>query len=131
MTSSALSSLTSSVDPATAARAVGSLSVALGSLAVVAPSRTAAAFGVRSDSPAVPLLVRMVGIRNAVGGVRTLQADETDRARALQAGLALGLVDAAAVVLAARRGALSRKAAAAALAVLAGIAVLGIAAGRD
>ena len=110
---------------------MGGLSVALGALAVAAPSRTASAFGVRSLDGAVPLLVRMVGVRNAVAGVRTLQADDADRARALQAGLALGAVDVAAVLLAARRGALSKKAAAGALVVLAGIAVLGVAASRD
>jgi hypothetical protein len=129
MTSTALNPLT--LDPATAGTVVGGLSVALGALAVVAPVRTASAFGVRTGSPAVPLLVRMVGVRNAVAGVRTLQADEHDRAKALQAGLVLGAVDMAAVLLAARRGALSKKAAAAALVVLAGIAALGVAAGRE
>lgn len=129
MTSS--TSVLDRLDPATAGSAVGGLSVALGALAVVAPTRTAKAFGVRSPDRAVPLLVRMVGVRNAVAGVRTLQADDADRAKALQAGLALGAVDAAAVLLAARRGALSRKAAAGALVVLAGIAVLGVAAARE
>ena len=126
MTSTTLTS----VDPDTAASLVGGVSVALGTLAVVAPARTASAFGLRSSSPAVALLVRMVGVRNALAGVRTLQADEGDRAKALQAGLALGVVDATAVLLAARSGAMSRKAAAGALLLLAGIAALGVAAGR-
>jgi len=131
MTSSRSSSLTDRIDPETAASAVGGLSLALGALAVVAPSKTAAAFGVRSVDGAVPLLVRMVGVRNAVAGIRTLQADASDRPRALQAGLVLGSVDAAAVLLAARRGALSKKAAVAALIVLGAIAVLGVAAAED
>ncbi|CAN5206321.1 hypothetical protein BH24ACT10_BH24ACT10_05250 [soil metagenome] len=131
MTSSALSPLTDRIDPDTAASAVGGLSVALGALAVLAPSRTAAAFGVRSLDGSVPLLVRMVGVRNAVGGIRTLQADSSDRPKALQAGLALGAVDAAALLLAARRGAITKKAAAGVLVVLAGIALLGVAAAQD
>lgn len=131
MTSSALSALTDRLDPDAAGRTVGGVSVALGTLAVVAPRRTASAFGVRAGSPAVPLLVRMVGVRNALAGVRTLQADEGDRARALRAGLVLGAVDATAVLIATRRGALSKGAAAGALLLLAAIAALGVAAGRD
>ena len=131
MTSSALSPLTDRIDPATAGSAVGGLSVALGALAVVAAARTASAFGLTTTSPAVPLLVRMVGVRNAVAGIRTLQADASDRPRALQAGLALGAVDVAAFLLAARRGALSKKATVGALVLLAGIAVLGVAAAKD
>lgn len=131
MTSAALTSLSCSLDPDTATSVVGGLSVALGALAVVAPARTASAFGLRSGSPVVPLLVRMVGVRNAVAGVRTLQADASDRPKALQAGLVLGVVDVTAVLLATRRGALSKKAAAGALAMLAAIALLGVAASRD
>lgn len=131
MTSSALSPVSDRIDAETAATAVGGLSVALGALAVVAPSTTAAAFGVRSIDTAVPMLVRMVGVRNAVAGLRTLQADSSDRPKALQAGLALGAVDAAAVLLAARKGALSKRATVGALVVLAGIAVLGVVAADD
>ena len=134
MTDSAVSSLTTALDdldPETARQAVGGLSVGLGALAVVAPGRTAALFGLRQRSGPVPLLVRMIGVRNAVAGMRTLQADEADRTRALQAGLALGVVDATAVLLAARKGVLSKKAAAGALVLLAGIAALGVVASRD
>ena len=134
MTSSALSSLTAVVDeldPETARQAVGGVSVGLGALAVVAPGRTAALFGLRQRSGPVPLLVRMVGVRNAVAGLRTLQADEADRTRALQAGLALGAVDATAVLLAARKGVLSKRAAAGVLVLLAALAALGIVASRD
>lgn len=131
MTSTALTSLTGRLDPDTATNVVGGVSVALGTLAVLAPARTASAFGVRTGSPAVPLLVRMIGVRNALAGVRTLQADESDRGKALQAGLALGAVDTAAVLLAVRRGALSRRAAAGALLLLATLAALGVAAARE
>ena len=135
MTSSTLTSVVQDtrnrLTPEQAQSAVGTLSVALGAVAVLAPARTAAFFGVRETGGAVPLLVRMVGVRNAVAGVRTLQADELDRTRALQAGLALGAVDATAVVLAARRGAMSKRSAAAALALLAGIAWLGVIASAE
>ncbi|MBW3639207.1 MAG: hypothetical protein KY451_05080 [Actinobacteria bacterium] len=131
MTPSGLSSLTDRIHPDDVAASVGGLSLALGGLAVVAPRRTASMFGLRAGGPAVPLLVRMVGVRNAMAGVRTLQADDSDRGRALQAGLVLGAVDATAVLLAARQGVLSKRAAAGALTLLAAIAVLGVAAGRD
>ena len=135
MSDSALDTLTDllpEVSPQQAQSAVGTLSVALGAVAVLAPARTASFFGVRETSGGVPLLVRMVGVRNAVGGMRTLQASGGDeRTRALQAGLALGAVDATAVLLAARSGAISKRSAAALLAVLAGIAWLGVRASQD
>ena len=135
MSDSPLTLLTTTLDdvtPEQAQAAVGTLSVGLGALAVLAPSRTAALFGVRQTGGAVPLLVRMIGVRNAVAGVRTLQAsDDLERRRALQAGFALGVVDATAVLLAARSGALSKRTAVALLAVLGGIAWLGVAASRD
>jgi hypothetical protein len=119
------------IDPAFAHAAVSWISMGLGGLALVAPRRTAGLFGVTSDDAAVPLLVRMIGVRNGLAGLRTLQACDDDLRRALQSGLALGVVDATAVVLAARRGAMSKGSAAAALLVLGGIAVLGVAASRD
>jgi hypothetical protein len=125
------SELIDRIDPAFAHQAVSWISVGLGGLALVAPRRTAGLFGVTSGDAAVPLLVRMVGVRNALAGLRTLQAHDDDLRRSLQAGLALGAVDATAVVLAARRGAMSRGSAVAALLVLGGIAVLGVAASRD
>ena len=119
------------IDPAFAHSAVSWISIGLGGLALVAPRRTAGLFGVTSADAAVPLLVRMIGVRNGLAGLRTLQACDDDLRRALQAGLALGAVDATAVVLAARRGAMSKGSAVAALLVLGGIAVLGVAASRD
>ena len=126
-----LSDAVDAIDPDFAHQAVGWLSIGLGSLAVVAPSRTAGLFGVKSVDKAVPLLVRMVGVRNALAGLRTLQAQDDDLRRALSAGLLLGAVDATAVLLAARRGAMSKGSALGALLVLGGIAVLGVAASRD
>jgi hypothetical protein len=126
-----LSDAIDTIDPEFAHQAVSWISVGLGGLAVVAPKRTAALFGVRSIDNALPLLVRMVGVRNALAGMRTLQAEDDDLRRALKAGLVVEAVDATAVLLAARRGAMSKGSAVAALLVLGGIAVLGVAASRD
>lgn len=126
-----LSDAIDQIDPEFAHQALSWISIGLGGLAVVAPRRTAALFGVKSVDTAVPLLVRMVGVRNALAGVRTMQAEDDDLRRALSAGLVLGAVDATAVVLAARRGAMSKGSAVGALLVLGGIAVLGVAASRD
>lgn len=118
-----------------ARNAVGALSVALGALAIVAPRRTAKVFGVKgSAAPSldvIPLLVRMIGMRNATMGFRTLQSEGDEQVRALKAGLAVGVVDSVAVLAAWKSGALSRRAAFGALVLLAGIAALGVAAGRD
>lgn len=119
------------IDPELAHQLVGQISVGLGALAVLAPSATARAFGITAGTTAAPLLVRMVGVRNATAGVRTLQAQGSDLTRALQAGFVLGVVDTAAVLLAARKGLISKKAAVGALILFGGIAVLGVAASRD
>jgi hypothetical protein len=119
------------IDPAFAHQAVSWISIGLGGLGVVAPRRAAGLFGVTSADDALPLLVRMVGVRNALAGLRTLQARDDDLRRALQAGLVLGAVDATAVVLAAKRGAMTKGSAVATLLVLGGIAVLGVAASRE
>jgi hypothetical protein len=126
-----LSEAIDAIDPSFAHQAVSWVSIGLGGLALVAPKRTAGLFGVTSADASLPLLVRMVGVRNALAGVRTLQACDDDLRQALQAGLVLGAVDATAVVLAARRGVMSKGSAVAALLVLGGIAVLGVAASRD
>ncbi len=55
-----LSDAIDQIDPDFAHQAVSWISVGLGGLAVVAPRRTAALFGVKSIDNAVPLLVRMV-----------------------------------------------------------------------
>jgi hypothetical protein len=129
--SASVSDAIDQIDPDFAHQALSWISIGLGGLAVVAPARTAALFGVKSVDTAVPLLVRMIGVRNALAGVRTMQAEGDDLRRALSAGLVLGAVDATAVVLAARRGAMTKGSALGALLVLGGIAVLGVAASRD
>ena len=134
MTDTALETLSDAIDqidPDFAHQAVSWLSIGLGGMAVVAPKRTAGLFGVRSIDSAVPLLVRMVGVRNALAGLRTLKAEDDDLRRALSAGLVVGAIDATAVVLAARKGAMSKSSAVGVLLVLAGIAALGVAASRD
>ena len=129
--SASVSDAIDQIDPDFAHQALSWISIGLGGLAVVAPARTAGLFGVKSVDTAVPLLVRMIGVRNALAGVRTMQAEGDDLRRALSAGLVLGAVDATAVVLAARRGAMTKGSALGALLVLGGIAVLGVAASRD
>ena len=119
------------LDKEQARNAVGTLSVALGATAVLAPRLTARGFGVRAEGGALPLLVRMVGVRNAVMGAHTLQATGGAQAQAVQAGLAVGAVDALAVLLAARKGVMSKKAALGVLAVLGGIAALGVLASQE
>ena len=119
------------LDRESARNAVGALSVALGGAAVLVPRVVAGSFGVRAPGGALPLLVRMVGARNVVMGVHTLQATGDDQAKAVQAGLAVGAVDALAVLMAVRKGALSKKAALGVLVVLGGIAALGVVAAQD
>lgn len=126
-----MTTLTLDVDAEQARNAVGAVSVGLGSLAVLAPQRTAALFGVTGTAGAGSLLVRMVGVRNATMGLRTLQSTGDEQRRSLQAGLAVGAVDAAALLLAARKGVISKKAAFGGVVVLGAIAVLGVAAGLD
>ena len=119
------------LDREQARNAVGTLSVALGAAAVLAPRLVAGGFGVRVPGGALPLLVRMVGVRNVVMGVHTVQATGDDQAKAVQAGLAVGAVDALAVLMAVRKGAMSKKAALAVLVVLGGIAALGVVAAQE
>ena len=66
-----------------------------------------------------------------VGTTLLMDRLDDDLRRALSAGLVLGAVDATAVILAARRGAMSKGSALGALLVLGGIAALGVAASRD
>ena len=122
--SSAMTTLTVELDREQARNAVGAVSVALGAAAVLAPRTTAGAFGVRAGG-ALPLLVRMVGARNAVMGLRTLQATGDEQARSVQAGFFVGAVDAVAVLAAWRAGLVSRRAALGVLVVLGAIAGLG------
>ena len=129
--SSAMTTLTVELDREQARNAVGAVSVALGAAAVLATRTTAGAFGVRAGG-ALPLLVRMVGVRNAVMGLRTLQATGDEQARAVEAGFVVGAVDAVAVLAAWRAGLVSRCAALGVLVVLGAIAALGaVAAAED
>ena len=55
---------------------------------MLAPQRTAARLRRAGRTDAGALLVRMVGVRNATMGLRTLQATGDEQRRAVQAGLA-------------------------------------------
>lgn len=131
----ALSSVSSpsSISPDDARTLVGGISVALGTAALLAPGSTARAFGVAGTAnPALPLLVRFIGIRNATMGAGLLQAETRSAQRlATQLGLAVGAADVVALLLAARTGVLSRRSAVVGLVVLGGIAGLGYAALQD
>lgn len=120
------------IDREQARNGVGGLSVGLGALAVLAPVRTASLLGVKGTaSGAGPLLVRMIGVRNAVMGLRTLQASGDDQKAAIQAGFVVGAVDAAAVLVAAATGRITKKAAVGILVVLGAIAAGGVLAAAD
>ena len=120
------------IDREQARTAVGGLSVGLGALAVLAPGTTASLLGVKdARGGSGPLLVRMVGVRNAVMGLRTLQASGDEQRRALQAGFVVGAVDAAAVLVAAAKGSISKKAATGVLLLLGAIAAAGVLAAAE
>lgn len=125
-----MTTLTVEIDRDTARNAVGAVSVALGAAAVLAPRTTAGAFGVPADG-AVPLVMRMMGVRNAVMGLRTLEATGDEQAKAVQAGFVVGAVDVVAVLAAWRAGLITRRAALAAIVVLGAIAGLGAVAAAD
>lgn len=111
-----------------AGTAVGALSVGLGALALAVPGPTAMALGLSpAANPALPLLVRMIGIRNTTMGLGLLTATaQEDRRRALQLGLAVGVADLTAVLLATRTRVLDTRAALVAAGMLGGIAALGV-----
>lgn len=110
-----------------AGEAVGQLSVGFGALALAAPTATARALGVDPlGNPALPLLVRLIGIRNTTMGLGLLTAaSAVDRQRALQFGIAVGVSDLIATVLASRSRLLDARASVTAVAILGGIAALG------
>ena len=125
-----MTTLTVELDREQARNAVGAVSVALGAAAVLAPRTTAGAFGVKAGG-SLPLLVRMVGVRNAVMGLRTLEATGDEQAKAVQAGFVVGAVDAVAVLAAWRAGLISRRAALGVLVVLGALAALGVVAAEE
>lgn len=124
-----MTTVTLELDAEQARNALGAVSAGLGSLAVLAPQTTARMFGVRDTGGSGSLLVRMIGVRNATMGLRALQATGEDQRRAVQAGFLVGAVDGLAVLLAARKGVITKRAALGVLVVLGSIAALGVAAG--
>jgi len=100
-------------------RAVGWASLALAGVAVVAPRLLAGTLGLRDPgASAVPVLVRLVAARQASLGLALLTRRPTPVRRSADLFLPLTALDAAAVVHGVRNGALDRRAAAAAAAVL-------------
>ena len=100
-------------------RAVGWASLVIAGGAVVAPRALAGAVGVRApDAPALPVLVRLIAARQASLGLALLTRRPTPVRRSADLFLPLTALDAAAVVQGVRTGALDRRAAAAAAAVL-------------
>jgi hypothetical protein len=122
-----------SLDTRTAQTTIGSLSLGLGLAAVAAPRAVAAGFGVdAAANPALTLLTRFIGIRNATMGAALLQADTDEGVRrALTSGLAVGASDVLAVAVAAKQGVLKPRAVGIALLLLGGIAAVGVAGLRD
>ena len=101
-------------------RTVGVVSVALGALATVAPARVAAVGGVKDASgPVLPLLVRLVAARQVSLGIALLTRRPTPVVRASGLFLPVTALDAAAVLVARRAGALERRSTVMALCVLA------------
>ena len=101
-------------------RAVGVVSVVLGSVATVVPARVAAAGGVRDVSgPVLPLLVRLNAARQLSLGVALLTRTPVDVGRSAGLFLPVTALDAVAVLAARRSGALEPRSAVMALSVLA------------
>jgi hypothetical protein len=101
-------------------RLVGQVSVGLGVVAVVAPRGVARAGGVRTadTDPVLPLLVRLNAARQLALGLALLTRRPADPRRSAALFLPITGVDAAAVLLARRRGLLAPRSTVMALAVL-------------
>ena len=100
-------------------RVIGVASVTLAAAGLVAPRALAATAGVRDVSaPTLPLLVRLAAARQASLGLALLTRADLDAHRAAGLFLPTTVADAAAVLVAHRRGVLARRAAVASLVVL-------------
>jgi hypothetical protein len=110
-----------------ARNAVGSISVGFGIAALAVPEATAQIFGLDvAKNPALPMLVRFVGVRNLVMGIAALQASTRQASgQALRNGLLVGVADVAAVLAAYDADVVPEQSRNLALAMLGGIAALG------
>jgi hypothetical protein len=91
-------------------RAVGWTSLGLAAVAAVRPRALAAAAGVQTpDDPALPLLVRLCGARQAVVGLALLTRSPVDVGRSAGLFLPLTAADLVAVVAAHREGVVARR----------------------
>jgi hypothetical protein len=105
-------------------KAVGSLSIWLGTAGLFAPRAVPRLLGVRDAATtgdvAMPLLVRLVAARNIAMGTALLVSPPPQPARTTEVTLLLTLLDAAAVLTAWRGGDVARRSAVLSLAVLSG-----------
>src|SRR3954468_20832644 len=104
---------------ASAARiALGSVRLANGTAALLAPDAAAKRLGVEPlANPAAVYVVRMFGIRTVLLGYELFTHDRAARARALRLAPVIHATDAAAAILAGASGRLPRRAAAVATAI--------------
>jgi hypothetical protein len=101
----------------------------IGVAAWLLPNLTARLFGVRpKDNPQASFVTRLFGVRDAALGVAQMQSTGETRRLAWQLGIAVDAADAAAALLAARRGALPKPAALMAGTVALGAVAMGVAA---
>jgi hypothetical protein len=107
-------------------RLVG-LRLAIGTGAWLAPRFSGRLFGLDPDSnPQAPYLGRLFGVRDAALAVGAWRSRGSERVQWLRIGIACDLADAAAGVLAGRRGELSNRAAVLVTATAFGAAALGV-----
>ncbi|RFU21613.1 DUF4267 domain-containing protein [Geodermatophilus marinus] len=103
-------------------KGVGTLSIWLGTAALVAPRAITRWLGVREPAPrgdrALPLLVRLVAARNIAMGAALLVSPAPQARRTTEVTLLLTALDAAAVLVARRGGDVAPRSAALSLAVL-------------
>ena len=91
------------------AELMATMRLTFGVIIWVAPRTTMRVFGLNPrESALVPYLGRLVGARDAVIGAGLLRSADNDRRLWLLSGLACDVIDLAAVVIAAREGAVSR-----------------------
>jgi hypothetical protein len=101
----------------------------IGIAAWLLPNLTARLFGVRpKDNPQASFVTRLFGVRDAALGVAQMQLTGEARRATWQLGIAVDAADAAAAMIAGRKGTLSKPAALLAAGVALGAVGMGVAA---